>query len=728
MNVLLLGGYSSFTNNLIVKLNKEGHKVYLLTGSRKTDQPYQKVFERYNFPYDSSCLNEIFESINPDVTIYMGAYDSNFDWKQEESESVKYSACMMNILMSFITSQNGRFIYLSSQAVYDDNSQEKFISEDVAPTPKNFKSMILTQAEELCETYRKSCNKDIVVLRLDHCFALPETMEDVTEPCAKMCLAAMNKHTIPVEANHGFSMLYVSDAIEYMYRLIRATEHRYPLYNISSEKVITERQLAEMVRHNLKENVEIIDTGMIARQEVLSCGRFRKEFGSTYLCDNDSIVKKLVMQMDKYRRVFLNGESKKRSLNERIEEKLGEVTALIVPYIENFVAFIIFFLLNNRAVGSRFFSGLDFYLLYVLLFAIVYGQKQAILSATLAVFGYCFRQLYDRSGFDLMLDSNTYVWIAQLFILGLVVGYMRDNITKLRNEQKTEREFMSMQLADIKEINDTNVRVKDALEMQIINQSDSVGKIFSITSSLNQYSEEEVLFYATEMVGRLMKSEDVAIYTVSNANYARLFSATSDKAKRMGASIHYTELGELYETLRDGQVYINRKLEEKLPLMASAIYDDEKNMTLIIMIWGIPWESMTLGQANQLVVIGSLIREAVMRANKYLKALESDRYIEGTKMLEPEAFTSLVNAYLKAEGDGLTDCVLLGLHRESEIDYAAVSEWVTQYLRKGDYLGLMDNKQMGLLLSNTNKENATHVIDRLKEAGFETEILEDCAE
>ena len=50
-------------------------------------------------------------------------------------------------------------------------------------------------------------------------------------------------------------------------------------------------------------------------------------------------------------------------------------------------------MLNNRAVGSEYFSKLDFYLLYVLLFAIVHGQQQALLSAGLAVGGYCFRQI-----------------------------------------------------------------------------------------------------------------------------------------------------------------------------------------------------------------------------------------------------------------------------------------------------------------------------------------------
>ena len=83
------------------------------------------------------------------------------------------------------------------------------------------------------------------------------------------------------------------------------------------------------------------------------------------------------------------------------------------------------------------------------------------------------------------------------------------------------------------------------------------------------------------MLGRLLKSRDVAIYTVSNKVYARLFSATSKKARMLGYSIQYTQMGELYETLAAGKVFINRKMDERYPLMASAICEnDEMQMIL----------------------------------------------------------------------------------------------------------------------------------------------------
>ena len=117
MNILLIGGEGSLINSMIVKLKKEGHRIYLLTGVQNKKVTYEKVFEKYNFTYDSENLNDIFESVNPDVTIFMGAYDTNFKWQNMRSESMHYMSGLINILMSANVQHTKQFIYLSSSEV-----------------------------------------------------------------------------------------------------------------------------------------------------------------------------------------------------------------------------------------------------------------------------------------------------------------------------------------------------------------------------------------------------------------------------------------------------------------------------------------------------------------------------------------------------------------------------------------------------------------------------------
>ena len=397
----------------------------------------------------------------------------------------------------------------------------------------------------------------------------------------------------------------------------------------------------------------------------------------------------------------------------------------MIPFLENLIVFIPFFLLNNKATGSRYFASIDFYLIYVLIFAIVYGQQQAVFSAVLATIGYCYRKMYTQTGFELMLDTNTYVWIAQVFILGLAVGYMRDQITKLKRESQAEKEFLSGQLGDMRDINSSNVRVKDALETQLVNQNDSLGKIYSITSALDQRSPEEVLFYAADMLSTLVKSKDVCIYNVVNDQYARLFSATSKKSRVLGNSVKYKEqLSGMYEVLADHKVFINRKMEENLPMMANMIFDDDDRPQIILMVWTLPWENMTLGQANLLVVISALIKGAVVRSTRYLQALSEKRYIEGTKVLEADAFGPLLAAFQNAERDGLAECVLVRVIPKKGDNVYTLSDKISHSLRQSDIMGMTDDG-LEILLANTSRSDAAFVEKRFETIGIDTEIVED---
>lgn len=720
MNVLMVGGSGSFIDNLIIKLKKGGHRVYLLTGSRYSGTAYQKVFEKYNFTYDSSCLSQIFESVNPDLTIYMGAFDTNYRWHEEEADAVRYAAGLMNILMGYSIAGEGRFVYLSSEEVYGRDYPEN-IPETEKTSPDGMRGMVMAQAEEMCRNYRETRDLDILVLRLDHFYNIPKCRADVRDLCSTMCLEALEKNTITVCSDRSFSMIYESDAVEFIYRAATCSRHKSDLYNISSQAVMTQRELAEIIQTAMGAHVAIIEHQSSKKRGVLSGRLYESEFGNPFFCQVDVIVEKIVSRMKKNKKEFLNGGEIKLTLLQRIYRKIGWLVKALIPFIENIVAFIPFFMLNNRAVGSDYFANLDFYLLYVLLFAIIYGQQQAIFSSVLAVAGYCFRQMYHRSGLDVMLDSNTYVWIAQLFILGLVVGYMRDQIRQLKMESAQERDFLTLQLSDIQDINGSNVRVKNALETQIVNQNDSVGKIFRITSALEQYSSEEVLFYAAEMLSQLMESKDVAIYTVSNRSYARLISFTSEKAKMLGRSIQYTEMGIMYETLEKHKVFINRELDDSYPLMANAIYEQDE-MQMILMIWGIPWEKMTLGQANQLVVISSLIQNAVLRANRYLATLEEQRYVENTQILKTEAFSALVRAFMAAEQKGLTECALLQVETETRY-YKRMGRLLISRLRQSDYIGTLEDGGLYILLANTNETEAEYVTKRFLEQGLECHIV-----
>ena len=179
---------------------------------------------------------------------------------------------------------------------------------------------------------------------------------------------------------------------------------------------------------------------------------------------------------------------------------------------------------------------------------------------------------------------------------------------------------------------------------------------------------------------------------------------------------------EIYDALKEQKVYINKKMDEQYPLMARGIYEGEE-VQMIVMMWGLSWEKMTLGQANFLTVVSYLIQNAVLRAQRYMQALEEKRYSQNSRILEPEAFESLVQAYMKAKLKNLVECVLIKVDVQNS-EYQKTDEQMSGYMRDSDYMGMLPDGNLYVLLTNTTREGAVIVQDRFEKNGYKTEYVE----
>ena len=159
-------------------------------------------------------------------------------------------------------------------------------------------------------------------------------------------------------------------------------------------------------------------------------------------------------------------------------------------------------------------------------------------------------------------------------------------------------------------------------------------------------------------------------------------------------------------------------------MMANMIFDDDGHPLIMLMVWTLPWENMTLGQANQLIVISALIKGAVVRSTRYLQALQEKRYIEGTKVLEEEAFGLLLNAFQNAEKNGLAECVLVRINMREGENLHSLSANLYQHLRQSDIMGIEDGT-LHVLLANTSRNDADFVQKRFDKMGVDSEIVED---
>ena len=770
LNILLIGSANSFTNQLIRQFNKEGHRVSLLTGSTHGHQKYPRVFERYDFSYTSSVLPEVFSSVSPDVTVFAGAYDGNFSWVDERNDSVSYISAVMNILSAYSSAKNGRFIYVSSDTVYRMDNDRSYSEEDEV-SAGDPRSTAFVQAEDICRQFMTDVKTDIVIARIGGYYHIPKKPENVDDFISEFCISYLKNGKTKIPGDRLIMPLAESDAVFFLSRLVLAPAHKFSVYHIASGNKLTVKELEKLIDDAAQKYGYELPSGEAKKtkavkegrfsswlsrflqrradgkiekpdehksnkvfvhlkhpQAMLDAARFKEEFGINRLTGFSGNIEKLVSHILKHKKHFFNIVADNDSLFELIIKECIWLLHIFLPFIENIICFIIFYILNSNLSGNKYFGSIDLYLIYVLLFAILYGQQQAVFSAFLATAGFLFAQLTGSAGSGALLDFNTYVWIAQLFIIGLAVGYLKDRLSNQKAEAMYDYEHMTQQIDDVRDINESNVRVKDALQTQIINQNDSIGKIYEITSSLDRYESEDVFFHAMDVLRQIMGSDDIALYTVSNSDYARLFSATTEEAGSLGNSIKYRELGELYDNIKDGKPYINRSLREDMPMMACAIRENEEIRT-IIMIWKLPWEKMTLGQASVLTVTSMLIQNAVLRAHRFLDMLHDERFIENTRILKAEAFDSILNTYQKAERDRLTRFTLLRIYSDDKDEAVIdVGNRASAHLRHDDHIGIGNDGELYILLPNTSVKNAEFVINRLKDYSVNAVVSDTASE
>lgn len=719
MDVMLVGGASPMMRKLSLKLYKEGHKIHVLSGNRNPLERYEHAFERYDFPYSADSVKEVFRSVNPDVTIVLGAFDSNFREKDSRKEAVAYTAGLQNVLLSWAAINKGRLIYLSSVEVYGSSYQTP-VTEAIAPVPFEIRAITLLQAEESCKFFKERLKKDVVILRLDKIYDVPRDKDDaLLGICENKCLDAFRDGTVTYKRNYSYGLTYMGDAIESIYKVIACEKHNYGLYNISSSMSCSEPQIVSAINNALGKEIETIDNTLDEQNTViLSNKRFAEEFGFEIRYSPEEIIQETLVYMKRHSGRFLDSDHPGLSIWRRIYYKIIKLFGAAFPYIENLVMFIPFFMLNNRATESQYFSKIDFYLIYVLIFSVVHGQRQATFSAFLATAGYIFRQMYSNSGIAVVTDYNTYVWIAEIFIVGLVVGYMKDQINFLKEEKEQEVDFLSERVTDITDINDSNLRVKEGLITQVVNYDYSLGTVYDMIERLGEDDPTKILFRALTLVKNVTGCHDVSIYFIDGDNYARLFGYTSEKATSMGNTVYLPDKEPIYDAVTKDIVFLNRDMDSDYPMMAYILFEDGKP-NMMIMLWSIPFERMTIDESNRLTVLCKLIKKSVKRAEAYLEILKEERYSPDGRVLKAKAFAELVDTFREAKKNNETDYYLLKVTSKDAEDSVSV---IHSLLNPFCCIGYGEDGEINILITGTDKQECDRIRAALNQNGISTVV------
>ena len=703
MKVLICGEYGIYCRELISRLKKEKHDIFVITGSEKArrEKPRSGVFQEYNFSYRSKNIGTIMKNVQADVLLSMGICDTKFTWQDTNQESVRYLTSITNILMSAKEAGIKQVIYCSSLGIYD-GCEDEVIDKDTDFEANSILMQTVIQTEYMCAEQNIPGEFEICVIRY------PEVYGDYKTHNCNICTRLMETFftstEMEIEAGRQHRVLYVNDAVDVLMRVFLCKE-REKNYLIPGT-VYTERQLIDAVKtvipgRETRINEAVYKTIPLPGIEDPHLERL-------------GIYEKYSLE-DGLRELFKIYE-KEKNLEIKEEKKKSVIKDKLIPLLENVGLFLLMTLLTYLLKDTWFGSIADLYLIYVVIIAVVYGCAHALFATLLTLLAKIGEILITGGAFD----YAAFTGILQVLVIGVVVGHMRDKYRRKNGDLEDEKKYYQSELVDMTRIYDGNRYVKEIYEKRIVNYENSMVRVYEASSQLDFWEPQKVIFQAVDVARELMGIDDVAIYiTGSNTGYLRLAAASSEEARQMGKSIHADENFFMGRQLVERTVYRNRDLESSLPSYACGIYDRE-NLNAIIMLWTKDLTKINLYESNMLALICRLIEASMNHAATYWNRL-ANQYIEGTNVLKEEEFDKMYQ--ICQEGSKQNKLEYTALRVPGPYLQSRGAEGYTQIaslIRQTDIIGERDG-DICILLMNTNEKEADYVIQRFQNAGVRVE-------
>jgi len=533
----------------------------------------------------------------------------------------------------------------------------------------------------------------------------PEIYGDYTthsyDICGRLMTDFQGDEAVVIEADKKHRVIYVKDAVDSMMRVMQSAADE-GVYLIPGS-VYTERQILNILK-------KIVSQGENEIKELSHHPLLLQEI-DTHQQEDMGFSEKYSLEAGL--KEFCKLCEKESGLEQKADKQKSILKGKIVPILENVGLFLVVTLLCALLRGTWLETVVDFYLLYVVVIAIVYGCAHALLATLLTMIAKMAEILIMGSAFEYAAFTD----ILQILIVGVAVGYMHDQYKRTKDDLEDEKKYYQSELVDITRIYDGNRYVKEVYEKRLVNYENSLVRVYEATSRLDFWEPQKVIFQALDVASELMEMKDVAIYIAgTNSDYLRLAASSSELAKGMGKSIQINDDFFMKSQLVERSVYRNKHVESTYPSYACGIYDED-NLSAIVMLWTSDLSQINLHESNMLALICRLIERSMKHAAVYWNRLAS-QYIEGTQVLREEEFEKMRRICEEGQEQNKLEYVTLRMAEDmDENRVKSLYDRIASLVRQTDIIGI-SGKQLCIMLMNTNRKESEYVVKRFEEDGI----------
>ena len=268
------------------------------------------------------------------------------------------------------------------------------------------------------------------------------------------------------------------------------------------------------------------------------------------------------------------------------------------------------------------------------------------------------------------------------------------------------------------------VKYKDQYKKQIISSRDSFGKIFQVVRRLDTLEPREIYSHAIAILEDVMDTENCAFYSLhgEDAAFARLEVSSPQLHTRLKKSIRMDEYGEVLETLKKNEVWVNRELSFDFPMYVAGVRNREGKLILLVMLYQVPYNQMTLYYVNLFSILCGLIQDGLCRAWDYQTAIQEHSYIRDTIIMNEEAFLRQLQLNHMLTEQGVSSYSLLRFYDSRTPE--EISRLLEGRIRDSDLLGMGGEGEYFLLLSQSDAAGDAIVLKRLESLGLDCRLVQ----
>ncbi|WP_214820988.1 MULTISPECIES: NAD-dependent epimerase/dehydratase family protein [unclassified Exiguobacterium] len=700
MNILITGGYGFLGSSIAERFFKEGHRIHILdnltSGSKDTvdfkhrhlvadvaDRKCETFFKTYAFDVVIHCANSATND-HPHLS----------------------TSGLFNLLSLSEKYGVKQFVFFSTRDGFAFEA-ETVIPETASPIPRSPSALNQRHSEEYALHWGNHSALSTLIFRLSSVYGPKQHISSESRWIHDL-MSMTGTETLRLPSSHHADLIFIGDVVEAVYRGV--ISELSGLYHLSSG----ESTSIDTLCAHLGVEPPVANQHVPNQQGILDNRKLKTDLDWV---PRYGLEEGLHVTKSYYAHQPASPSPQTIPKERRFKHALSHP---VLRTLENLTLFLLFF------IGSLLLTPIvdtpDYWFIYVLLAALLFGKSQALIASLLAVGVHLYESAsIGRNILSLFVDNSILATFTMYLLIGLVVSYVMER-------RKIEIQFLKDELAATTErhtfLNDVyeeTLTIKNQLQQQILHSEESIGSVYEATRALDSLEPEGLFVGSISVLEKTLKANQFAIYMINQSSFARLAAKSSDSTFTPRNSLQIEEQTVIHEVVASSEIVFNTSLTPGEPLFGAPLIRQGEVMA-VILCYEVPFHNLTLSYRNLIDVMVRLINSSLDRSLGYINAIQFDRYVGNTNALKQEYFERILIQKEQAQQE-LNIPYSLVLIEEDHDDSIIQSTETT--LRTTDYLGFRTDGRLYAILSNATKEESQIVIDRLARKAIRAEVVED---